>query len=940
MKIKYFAFQQRAINELIAKASEAIGSFRRTGAYQVVSFTAPTGAGKTLIMAGVIEGILQGTDTLPEQPDAVFVWLSDSPELNAQSKARIDLKADKIRLDQTVIVEDESFDQETFDDGQIYFLNTQKLGKSSNLTRNSDSRQYTIWQTIANTIRQKSDRFYFIIDEAHRGAQGSDISKATSIMQRFIKGHQESGITPMPVVIGMSATVQRFNALVGQTSSTIQNVVVSNDEVRESGLLKETIVVKYPEEDIGNQAMSVLQAAAEEWQDKWNHWYQYCEEQHYAYVNPILLIQVLNGTNGNLTDTNLGDCLKAIEERLHTQFKEGEVIHAFGGTNCPIDINGLSVPYVEPSKISNNRKAKIVFFKESLSTGWDCPRAETMMSFRRAVDSTYIAQLLGRMVRTPMGMKILVDESLNDVKLYLPYFDRDTVQEVIDALMSVEGGALPTNIYGESIEEPNTEVLSVRRDTVPPLPTQPAAPNNPAQPQRSGRRSGEPFEDRLGLFGSDDESDSPTPQPQADQSTQPLSPGHPIQNPTPHSETRSEDRPEPVQPEPVESKEAMDRQAVLEAINRMGIVNYSVRRAAITDYLSSLFRLSHLLVRSGILRSAVANVHSEIVQMIEDFIERLKGTGIYEQSVSKVMEFKLEGQVFDVFGRRIRTAQIDMASASDSDIERQFRLAESRLKGEGIGLDYRSSHYDPEDPNRASVEVILFAADEACWSRLQNYAKDKFQRLADAYRVAISCSADLSLREKYNEIVNNSDQVSRGLFFLPFEAAFPTDQDGDYYENHLYANREGKAKIKLNSWEKAVIQEESHREDFVCWLRNASRKNWSLCIPYTMSGETKRMFPDFIIVRNGPNGAYLIDILEPHGSQYDDNLPKAQALALYASDPANTIIARIQMIRQVSGHAGTTRLVRLDLTKLAVREKVLSARNGQDLDAIFEIEGE
>ena len=100
------------------------------------------------------------------------------------------------------------------------------------------------------------------------------------------------------------------------------------------------------------------------------------------------------------------------------------------------------------------------------------------------------------------------------------------------------------------------------------------------------------------------------------------------------------------------------------------------------------------------------------------------------------------------------------------------------------------------------------------------------------------------------------------------------------------------------------------------------------------------MFPDFIIVRHGPNGAYLIDILEPHGSQYDDNLPKAQALAQYASDPANARVARIQMIRQVSGHAGTTRLLRLDLTKLAVREKVLAAHNGQDLDAVFEAEGE
>ena len=43
-----------------------------------------------------------------------------------------------------------------------------------------------------------------------------------------------------------------------------------------------------------------------------------------------------------------------------------------------------------------------------------------MMSFRHAEDATYIAQLLGRMVRTPLQCHIMVDDSLNDVRLYLP----------------------------------------------------------------------------------------------------------------------------------------------------------------------------------------------------------------------------------------------------------------------------------------------------------------------------------------------------------------------------------------------------------------------------------------------------------------------------------------------------------------------------------------
>ena len=117
--------------------------------------------------------------------------------MNEQSKQKIDSKADKIKLSQCVTVSEESFDKDVFEDGHIYFLNTQKLSVTSKLTKNGDGRAYTIWQTLANTVREKSDRLYFIIDEAHRGMQGREASKATTIMQKFIKGSDLDGIPPM-----------------------------------------------------------------------------------------------------------------------------------------------------------------------------------------------------------------------------------------------------------------------------------------------------------------------------------------------------------------------------------------------------------------------------------------------------------------------------------------------------------------------------------------------------------------------------------------------------------------------------------------------------------------------------------------------------------------------------------------------------------------------
>ena len=86
MKVELFPFQKRALSDIRMKIAEALGSYHRTHAPQVVSFTAPTGAGKTIIMSALIESILYGDDHYAEQPNAIIVWLSDSPQLNEQSK--------------------------------------------------------------------------------------------------------------------------------------------------------------------------------------------------------------------------------------------------------------------------------------------------------------------------------------------------------------------------------------------------------------------------------------------------------------------------------------------------------------------------------------------------------------------------------------------------------------------------------------------------------------------------------------------------------------------------------------------------------------------------------------------------------------------------------------------------------------------------------------
>lgn len=924
MKVELFPFQQRALTELRAKTAEALGGYHRTHAPNVVSFTAPTGAGKTIIMASLIEAILFGDETFPDQPDAVFIWLSDSPQLNEQSKMKIDAKADKIRLGQTVTVAEDSFDQELFEDGRIYFLNTQKLAKSSNLTRPGD-RNYTIWETLANTAREKSDRLHVIIDEAHRGMQGREAGKATTIMQKFLKGSEADGLPPMPVVIGMSATSERFNRLVGDIASTIHKVVVGADEVRASGLLKDKITIHYPnpEENAGGKDMAVLQAAADDWKKKCEHWRRYCAEQRYAQVNPIFVVQVLNGAGDVISETDLDDCLRKIEEKTGFHFEPGQVAHTFGQTAASLTINGLEAPYVEPSRIAEDDNIRVVFFKENLSTGWDCPRAETMMSFRRAKDATYIAQLLGRMVRTPMGMRIQADETLNEVHLFLPHFDEATVKEVVRALKSPECGEIPTEIGEEPVGGERVQTLTVK---TPPSPA-PQTPDVPVTPAAAPpeRLDALPL---LGAMRTKTAAETPA-----------SAVASPPQSAAPARKTGVEAGASAGPAPPPAARDDFDREEVMRFINDAGLLSYNVRPVRVSNYLSSYFSMAHLLTMSGLHPPAIEEARADVVGIIRAHVEALRAAGKYDDLVVRVKQFKLAALVVDVFGESVdKAVQPDLFVTTDADIDRQFDLADRKLGGEGIGNAYGRRFLDMADLNAFKIDVIIFAADSDCMTGLHNHAKERFHRLNDEFRRRFAKVASEQIRRRYDDVVSDGDPVSKHNFRLPETIRTPRTGEGREYRNHLFVNADtGTARINLNGWEAGVIAEEERREDFVCWIRNPPRTSWALCIPYKEDMTDKPTWPDFIVVRKEAGSGYVIDILEPHLPDAKDNLGKARGFAEYARQ--NPGLGRIQLIREEADITGKKRFKRLDMAGSAVRDKVARAMSNEELDHIFDTDG-
>lgn len=949
MRDELMSFQQTAVSKLLAEINSAVAYYKVDGRPQVIAFRAPTGSGKTIVMTTVIENILNGTDTIVEQPEAIFVWLSDSPQLNEQSKTKIIQKANKIRPNQCVTIEDNSFDQEMLDDGTIYFLNTQKLGKSSRLVIGGDDRTYTIWQTLQNTSNKKGDHLYIIIDEAHRGMHDREAAKATTIMQKFLKGSEPDGIDPMPIVIGMSATDERFRRLVGNISSVRHDVDVRPDEVRASGLLKDRIIITYPEQDSIDD-MVILQAAADEWKDKCEHWNYYCTTQKSQQVRPVFVIQVENRNSDSASATEIGECISRIEARTGARFSEYEVVHTFGQTGS-IETNGLKIHRVDASEIAENKKIRVVFFKENLSTGWDCPRAETMMSFRHAQDATYIAQLLGRMIRTPLQRHVDVDETLNEVRLFLPHFNKENVEAVMKALQDEEGSEIPADVESENYGNGSRETWGYR-PRVHRTKVDKENPNQitlfdfkqsqdiPVDPLFESSVDREDFTtvggviQRTSAFSQSKKIDTNMDNPSV--KNVPTS-----QNANPdivsqQFKSNALSAPKPKQ-EQLAFADIIDREEIAAFINKAALITYVIKPFKTTDYLPSLVKLASLIKNTGLDIYAMHRIQQDGVKMVEEYIRRLKKTGEYDTLVSEIRKLNLSWKVFDAFGKAINAdKEYSYYTSSDEDIDRKFRIAEKILGEFGLGAAYGASHFNPVNPSEYMIHVILFAADKECVDKLYLYAKNKFNEMSDTYRLHFAHMNSERYRKQYDAIISNGNEVSAHSFHLPEQIRPIVDRDGEKYYNHFFVNEDvGYAKIKLDSWEKTVIDEEMKRNDFVCWIRNPS-KSWGLCLQWMENGTIKGFYPDFIIIRNVTGIGYVIDILEPHRADLADNISKAKALADYAQKQPSSPIGRLQLIREGKDNiTGKKRMKRLDLMRSAVRTRVMQLRTTQELDNLF-----
>ncbi|MCM3695941.1 DEAD/DEAH box helicase [Microbacterium oleivorans] len=415
------------------------------------TLTATTGAGKTVMAAAAIEALFYGNDEFEFAPDpgAVVIWFSDDPNLNDQTRIRLMQASEKLTHDRLVTVE-YPFSVQQLDPGKVYFLNTQKLTATSRLTMKAarlrateqtgaetlispDGLAWTIWETLANTIDDDGLTVYLVIDEAHRGFNTKATKDKPTIVKGLVDG-TETGV-PIPVVWGISATIKHFADAMGDAAlsadrEALPAVTVDPARVQASGLIKDKIVLDIPAES-GNLETALATHAAQKLKDSARRWGKYLEaqatlpgEKQTEFVVPLLVMQIPNVEDADMVGLWLDTIAGEIGDlrSLHVRHVLGDHrTHSFGS---------WEIDWIEPQRVHETTEVRVLVAKDAISTGWDCPRAEVLLSFRPATDHTHITQLLGRMVRTPLARRIPGDDRLNAVNCILPHFDRTTAGNV------------------------------------------------------------------------------------------------------------------------------------------------------------------------------------------------------------------------------------------------------------------------------------------------------------------------------------------------------------------------------------------------------------------------------------------------------------------------------------------------------------------------------
>lgn len=874
MKYELFDFQRFAVRELLKKMESMQRSYTADGSLSAVSLTAPTGAGKTVISAAVAEGLFYGNETYAGDDRAVILWLSDSPSLNEQTMKRFDAATDLLNRATAMeaIGPDFAKNHAKLMPGHVYFLNRQLLGKGKKLSNEAEGGR-SFYDVLNNTIEDDEIHLYLFIDEAHRGLgtgndKGTTDRENKTIYSIIIDG--QDGINrPIPCVVGISATPERFNnAMNGRKNRDMKaSVDVPVSAVRGSGLIKDTIELRTPKKAADTKHQDLTQACVK-FAESSKKWKDYCTNHSTDHniipvVIPLMVVQVEDKVTKD-TITSLCQQIHKVLPWLDTSDCFANVFGEHEDITTPIG----KIPYVKPEEVAENTEIRVLFAKDAVSTGWDCPRAEVIYSRRRRNDPTYIAQLIGRMIRTPLARRIDINEELNTVACYLPEYDSSTVESVVERLKEDNVAVATTTIIK------NPADVSFFDETKKKIETK-LAKKQAVGTSNDTATSGIITSTNVVCM---------TPEAYGQAPVETVTGTEFDVNIDDNFVVDIED----VEETEKELTEALARIPKVDSdtikVSFEGIITRQVRHDKPNHFLDLWDCIDVIMSDIDIDYDIDSQIQEEFYNNIEGEIHKYPAE--FKRSLGDIKNTTVTVKRIDpLTGEEFE----DHEELLENDADRlvaYYKNAVSVFAGASDLIRYCINKRKEDELDSDAQAISRIAAVGYCLEIIQameTWAEKKTDELLSIYgpqRYAVSEEN----KAKWDRIEGNTKPyIERNLNVQ----ASITRQNKEYdaYPKHIISDDTGWAYLNLNDLEKKVVKTELARSLNVAWYRNQSRNlNASLSIPYMINDEWKNMYPDFIFFQKLSDGRIIRSIVDPHGDWLGDSVAKLKGYVMYLKD--------------------------------------------------------
>lgn len=365
MLIEARELQDRAVKQLLQVVKD-----RTARGIKEITFKAPTGSGKTFMMADFCNRILT------EQNDVIFLISSLSKgDLARQNFDKFNEYVGKQffnKLEPFLISSETSGEERLHipDDKNVYFLPRDKYKEKALLhdqgTLEAFLQQITKYNGMYDKSGTKQKKVYFIRDESHIATN--------KIEDKLFKYFE--------VVINFSATPKLSR---GQ----IADVEIKEEDAINCKLIKH---IEQPDEDKPDDEKDTLEDVIKKFEE--------IKEQYLnlLHINPCLIIQISNKDAGE-------DELEKIKAVLqqHEALKWMYIVNEDKkcDTNDRIKKANLPVSKWKEYCKQNTSTIDVIIFKMVITEGWDIPRACMLYQIRDSKSKQLDEQVLGRVRRNP-----------------------------------------------------------------------------------------------------------------------------------------------------------------------------------------------------------------------------------------------------------------------------------------------------------------------------------------------------------------------------------------------------------------------------------------------------------------------------------------------------------------------------------------------------------